>query len=232
MDGGMSIEMWLAERDDSARYSEQLQRVWEELVSHAGLDTSDVSVSVTDRLVTLSGSVASYPEKIEAERAAKRVSGVGRVMNELVVLLPSGSERTDQELGDAVQHALQWDVSVPSEKIKATISEGTVTLEGEVAGDYERAAAERAVSYLRGVRAVANRITACVTSRPRDFETRIREALSRDPELRGDRIRVTARGGRVVLRGRVRCLAEREQAEHDVHAVPGVEAVQDDIDVA
>lgn len=231
MDGGMSVEMWLAERDDSALRGEQLQRVWEELAWHRGLDASDIRVSVTGGAVTLSGTVRSYPEKSDAERAAKLVPGARLVTNELIVSLPSGSEKTDEELGDAVRRALAWDVSVPSDKIKATVREGCVTLEGAVARDCERAAAERAVSYLRGVKAVANRLTASMASRPRDFETRVREALSRDPELRGDRIRVTTRDGMVVLRGRVRCLAERDEAERDVRSVPGVEAVQDEIEV-
>lgn len=232
MDGGMSVEMWLAGRDDAARHSELLQQVWDELAWHVWLDASDIRVGVTDRAVTLSGSVSSYPEKVEAEHAAKRVPGVRMVTNELIVSPPTGSERSDHALDEAVSHALEWDVGVPSEGIRAAIADGCVTLEGEVAWDYERTAAERAVMHLRGVRAVVNRIGTSVASRPRDFETRIREALTRDPELRGDRIRVTARGGVVVLRGRVRCLAEREDAEHDVRAVPGVEAVLDEVDVA
>jgi osmotically-inducible protein OsmY len=231
MNGGMSVELWLAERDDAARQGELLQRVWDELAWQVTLDACDLSVSVSGRTVTLSGTVPSYPEKIVAEHAVKRVPGVQLVTNQVLVSPPAADARTDQELGEAVRHALQWDVAVPSVQIRTAIADGCVTLEGEVPRDSERTAAERAVSYLRGVRAVVNRLTVPVASRPRDFEARVRRALSRDPDLRGDKIRVTARGGRVLLRGRVRCLAEREEAEHDVRAVAGVEAVQDEVAV-
>lgn len=84
MSGGMSIEMWLAERDGSG--SELLRRVWDELARQSGLDTSAVRVAVTGRAVTLSGTVPDRPARIAAERAARRVSEVESVTNELVVI--------------------------------------------------------------------------------------------------------------------------------------------------
>lgn len=84
MSGGMSIEMWLAERDGAG--SELLRRVWDELARQSGLDTSAVRVTVTGRTVTLSGAVPDRPARITAERAARSVSEVESVTNELVVI--------------------------------------------------------------------------------------------------------------------------------------------------
>ena len=229
MAGGMSIEMWLAEGDDSGRERDLLEMVWDEFAGQDEVDTSAIAVRVTGHTVTVSGTVPDHPTRIEAERAAKRVPGVRTVVNELVVSLPPESRKTDEELTNAVRHALRWDVAVPT-SITTAVTDGCVTLDGEVSREYEREAADRAVAYLRGVRAVANRITLAARRAP-DFEKRVHEALTRDPGLRGDRIAASVHDGTVVLEGRVRCLAERDEAEHDVRAVPGVTEVQDHIAV-
>jgi osmotically-inducible protein OsmY len=94
MGGGMSIEMWLAE-DDNAVFQSELQRnVFDEFARACTLDAGDISVSVDNHVVTLSGAVKSYPEKLEAERAAKRVRGVGAVRNDLAVMLPASGPRS------------------------------------------------------------------------------------------------------------------------------------------
>jgi BON domain len=94
MGGGMSIEMWLAE-DDNAVFQSELQRnVFDEFARASTLDAGDISVSVDNRVVTLSGVVKSYPEKLEAERAAKHVRGVSAVRNELAVMLPASDQRS------------------------------------------------------------------------------------------------------------------------------------------
>lgn len=101
MGGGMSIEMWLAE-DDKAVFQSELQRnVFDEFARASTLDSADISVSVDDHDVTLSGAVKSYPEKLEAERAAKRVRGVRAVRNDLAVVLPVSDQRSC--VGDNLQ---------------------------------------------------------------------------------------------------------------------------------
>lgn len=180
MEGGMSVETWLARRDDSGHERELQERVWDELAGLEGVETSAIRVRVSGRTVSLTGTVPAWPAAIEAERAAKRVPGVLMVTNELQVSPPPENRWTDQELGHAVRQALRWDVAVPSERIWTNVANGCVTLHGVVSYEHERVAAERAVSYLRGVVAVANRITVAVASRPRDLEKRIRETLARD----------------------------------------------------
>ncbi|HYK82163.1 MAG TPA: BON domain-containing protein [Gemmatimonadales bacterium] len=227
----MSIETWRAERDEPGRDSELEREVWQELACQVALDASSITISVTDRAVILGGTVGTYPEKLVAQRAAQFVHGLRGIANEIVVAVAAAHEKTDRALTQAVRHALKWDVVVPADAVTATVSEGCVTLDGEVSWDYQRVAAERAVTYLWGVQAIVNRIRVTPPSRPADLEPQIRAALNHDPELQGDRILVKARGGRVQLRGHVRSLAERAEAEHDARAVPGVETVDDAIDV-
>jgi hypothetical protein len=84
--------------------------------------------------------VQSYWEKVAAERAAERVSGVKAVANELEVRLPSSSQRTDEDIVRAAVNALEWSVLMPANKIKVKVSKGWVTLEGSVASRDQLAA--------------------------------------------------------------------------------------------
>ena len=49
------------------------------------VDAKDIGVSVDEGVVTLRGNVASYAEKIAAERVALRVYGVKAVANDVTV---------------------------------------------------------------------------------------------------------------------------------------------------
>lgn len=100
--------------------------------------SAEIGVSVKDGIVTLSGAVDSYSKRYHAERAAKRVAGVKAVVNDLEVHLPSSSERTDEDIARAALRALEGRITVPRDRIKVTVSDGWITLEGEVEWQYQR----------------------------------------------------------------------------------------------
>jgi osmotically-inducible protein OsmY len=122
------------------------------------LDASDIGVSVDEGVVTLRGNVASYAEKMAAERFALRVFGVQAVANDLAVHLPSDSQRTDTEIAQAVVAALQWNSVVPKDRVTATVTNGWLTLNGTLDWQYQKDAAGRAVRDLVGVKGVGNGI--------------------------------------------------------------------------
>src|SRR4030088_2245353 len=93
----------------------------------------DIAVAVKDGVVTLSGFVHSYWEKDAAEKAAKRVYGVKGVANDIEVKL--SWTRTDPEIARDAVHELESHVSIPADRIKVTVKDGWVTLEGT--GDWE-----------------------------------------------------------------------------------------------
>jgi len=140
--------------------STKLQHVvQEELEWEPSVDASQIGVAAIESgVVTLTGTVATYAEKVSAERAAKRVSGVRVVANDIEVRPIGSLKRTDTDIAQAVLRALEWDIAVPHEKIKARVDDAWVTLEGEVALQFQRAAAENAVRRLNGVRGVTNQI--------------------------------------------------------------------------
>jgi osmotically-inducible protein OsmY len=187
--------------------------VLEELEWEPSLDAAHIGVAATQPgVVTLTGTVATYPEKTTAERAAKRVSGVRAVANDIEVRPVGSFKRTDTDLAQAVLRALEWDIAVPDEKIKARVDDGWVTLEGEVALQFQRAAAESAVRRLSGVRGVTNQIRLQIrpSAQPAEVKRRIEAALRRSAEIDARGIQVDATDSTIFLRGKVRTWAERD----------------------
>src|SRR5258706_9159516 len=183
----------------------ELQRdVLDELSWEPSVNAAHIGVSVKDGVVTLSGHVPSYAEKYGAELAAKRVYGVKAVANELEVKLPGSSKRSDEAIAVAAVKALQSNLLVPADKIKVTVRNAWVTLEGEVDWQYQKEAAERTLRYLTGVAGVTDVITIKPRVTPAEVKSKIEEALKRSAEMDARRVGVEVRDGEVILRGSVR----------------------------
>jgi osmotically-inducible protein OsmY len=196
------------------------------------VDVTDVGVIVKDGGVTLTGRVPTYGEEQAAVKAAERVLGVRAVADELHVQLPGGSVRDDSDIATSIAHVINYNTALPEGAIKATVSDGFVTLDGEVEWAYQRDAAERAIRHITGVTGVAN----LVSVRPRATATEVDEAISaafaRNATLNSLSVRAEVRHGRADLYGRVHSLYERRVAERAAEAAPGVTSVQSHIEVA
>jgi osmotically-inducible protein OsmY len=203
-----------------------------ELVWDPRLDEKEIGVAAKDGVVTLTGSVASYAAKVAAELAAERVAGVRAVANDVTVSIPSGLAFTDTELAHAVADSLAWDIQVPDDKIKASVSNGWVTLGGLVEWQYQRGAALRAVQHLAGVRGVSNNITlGLIGVSATGVSQSIKQALERRADRTADRIVVNAKDGVVTLSGSVSSYGDRRAAEGAAWSAPGVHDVRDELAV-
>lgn len=210
--------------------------VLRELRWDSRVDDTAVGVTVHEGVVTLTGDMTTYAAKLAAQAAAHRVRGVLDVANDIHVRLPGSMGRTDTEIAQAVRHALEWDVHVPAEHMTSTVSDGWVTLAGQVDRLRQRADAERAVRNLRGVRGVHNQISIRLSLvQPSQVHAVLAEALercaTRAAAHEADRIQVEVHDGAVTLSGSVHSYAEKRAVLGAVSHAPGVHTVQDHLHI-
>lgn len=210
----------------------QLQKdVMDELKWQPSIKSSEIGVSVSDGIVTLSGSVDNYAEKREAERAALRVAGVKGVAEDIVVDLPFGDKKDDTDIAKAAINALKWDTIVPSDRIKVRVDNGWVTTEGKVDWLYQKSAVNNALSNLTGVKGITNLVTIIPKTNPEDIKKKITAAFERSATIDANNIRVEKIGDKILLKGFVRSYAERLDAQRAAANAPGVAEVENQLEV-
>lgn len=213
--------------------SQLQQDVQQELKYEPSISVSQIGVTAKDGIVGLTGNVQSYVEKYAAVHAAERVDGVKAVTDELKVDVPAFHIRNDEDIAKAAINELDWDVWIPAGRVKVTVENAWITLDGQVDYRYQQSEAENAVRNLTGVKGVSNMITVKQpTVSPSEVKANIEEALRRAAEIDADNIQVSVTKDRVILNGTVSSWAERREVERAAWSAPGVNEVVDYLDIA
>lgn len=207
------------------------QDIIDELDFEPSINAANVGVAVQNGIVTLTGNVDTYIERMTAEAAARRVKGVKGIALEIEVV-PFGSNKvTDEDIVQRCLNVLKWNTTIPDGAIQVKVSKGWVTLEGSTPWQYQKDAAEHAIRRLAGVVGITNWIAIAPHTSPADIKNRIEEAFKRDAELEAKAITVSVTNGTVKLEGRVKAWTERKAAERAAWSAPGVKLVDDRITV-
>lgn len=198
--------------------------LWDPLVPE-----TKIGVAVNEGVVTLSGHLDTYAEKVAAKRAVERVAGVKAIAVELTVIPVGLHQRTDTEIATSIEHVLGWNTSVPQDHVKVTVEKGWVTLNGELDWNFQRRAVERMIRPLKGVVGITDNIRLKELPVSGNISTRIQDALTRQAVREAQRIEILVDGSVVTLRGHVHSWAERNAAEGATWSAPGVSRVNNQL---
>ncbi len=215
-------------KTDSQIQSEIIQELkWEPQVNH-----EQIGVAVSDGIATLLGTVPSFIEKSAAERTAQQVSGVRAVVEKIEVKIPGSYRRDDEDIAHTILEQFKWNIQVPDDLVKARVEGGWVELSGEVEWEYQRAATEKCVRGLTGVKGITNSIFIKAKEvQPELIKQRIEEALRVKAEREARRIKVEVSGHRVVLTGDVHSFSEANDVRGAAFGTPGVTSVVNNLTV-
>jgi len=206
--------------------------ILDELEYEPIVDAAHIGVTVDRDVVTLTGHVGSYAQKLAAISAVRRVKGVHGIADEIEVRYASDAKASDDEITSRALNVLSWDSVVPGNAIQVTVRDGLVTLTGKVNWYYQKRSAERDVQGLSGVRSVVNNIEIEPHAKPDNVKKKIEAALRRQAGIEAKDIRVTVRDDDEVLpEGKVRNWDEKFAVENAAWSVPGVKNVKDKLTI-
>jgi osmotically-inducible protein OsmY len=227
--------LWFGEAKEELAMNdiELRQFVLDELEFEPSIDAADIGVAAENGVITLTGHVPSYAQKMAAERAAWRVKGVKAIAQKIEVRLPGDKKVNDDEIAERALNILAWASSGLRDNVKVRVANGWVTLTGKVQWHYQRAAAESEVRKLNGVIGVTNSIELSPEVQASDIRQRILDALKRHAEVEASHIRIDVRdGGAVKIEGEVDNWDERQAVERAVWSAPGVRTVDDRVRIS
>lgn len=193
------------------------------------VNSAHIGVTVKDGVITLTGHVNRFAEKVAAERVASRVKGVRAIAEEIEVRYLSQVTTDDEAIATKAVNILSWDTMLPSGRIGVKVEHGWVSLTGEVDWQYQRDLAAKDMHRLNGVMGISNQIQLAKQVQPADVKLKVEDALKRDSMLEAAGIKVVAVNHTVTLSGHVRTWHERELAERAAWSAPGVTDVVDRI---
>ena len=198
--------------------------ILDELAYEPIVDAAHIGVAVDRDVVTLTGHVSSYAQKLAALAAARRVKGVHGIADEIEVRYALDVKASDDEIARRAvlgQRRSRYAIQV-------TVRDGLVTLTGKVNWYYQKSSAERDVRRLSGVRSIVNNIGIEPHAKADNVKRKIEAALKRYAEIEAKELRVTVRDDdEVLLEGKVRNWDEKFAVEKAAWSAPGVKNVKD-----
>ena len=208
------------------------QDVLESLLWSSRVNATHIGVSVRAGIVTLTGHVETFAEKLEAERLALAVRGVKGVAEDIVVRLPQEKKSDDSEIADRAARLLAWDSRLGGCAIQVKVERGWLTLLGEARNAHQRQVAFSDVKRLSGIVGVTDAITLPSAPTADDVRGRVERALERQSALKDADLRVSEQMGVIVLSGDVPDWPSRAVARNVAWNTTGVREVIDNLRIA
>lgn len=189
----------------------------------------NILVLSNNGIITLTGVVNNYTKKTEAENIAIKIDGVKSVVNKINVLLNCWEEKNAIEIKAEILNAFRWNWNTLNDTIAVEVSNGWVTLCGEVEWNYQKEAAKEAVTNLIGVKGVTNTITLKSQKDTIINKTTLRLALQNHLALDSKDIEFVISHSNITLLGSVDSWFQKELAGRIAWKAPGVINVDNEL---
>jgi len=226
-----------AETAGAARYDTSIQSKVATYLAGKKQFTA-IQASVEDGIVTLTGNVDLYQQKLDATKKVRKMANVQGVRNLIMV---AGKSVSDAALEEQLDRKLYYD-RIGYDNLfnfmTASVQGGVVTLNGEARTEYDRDSALALVNSTPGVKDVVSNIKVSPAS---IFDDRIRlqeaRVIYRDPVLSryaidpAKPIRIVVNNGHVTLYGAVANKMDKEVAGIRAGQVFGTFSVQNNLEV-
>jgi hyperosmotically inducible protein len=217
----------------TGQYDQQI----EQAVSHKVQDAKQlraVDTSVEDGIVTLTGTVNLYQDKLDAANKAKKISNVTGVRNDIAV---AGKTVPDGELEKRLAKKVAFDrvgyYDNAFNYVALNVKDGVVTLTGDVLFDVPKDSALNIVARTPGVKDVVNEVNVLpVSGVDNSIRRRMALAIYRDSVLSRyaidpvKPIRIVVDNGHVTLYGTVESAMDKNIAGLRASGVPGAFSVE------
>jgi hyperosmotically inducible protein len=225
-------------QSSASRYDAAIQaKVSQQLATKS--EFRGVQAAVEDGIVTLSGNVDLYQQKLDAARKIRKTQNLQGVRNLIVV---NGKSVPDAELAAQLDRKLYYDrmgYDIAFNFVTASVQNGVVTLNGETRTEVDRDSALALVGTTPGVRDVLdNAKVAPVSFFDDNIRIRALRTIYRDPVLSryaidpARPIRIVVDHGKLSLYGTVATAMEKQVAGIRANQVFGAFTVQNNLEVA
>jgi hyperosmotically inducible periplasmic protein len=217
----------------TGRYDQQIQQT----VSHKLHDAKQlqsVNSGVEDGIVTLTGTVGIYQDKLDAAKKVKKLANVTGVRNDIAV---AGETVPDSQLQQKLAKKLAYDrvgyYDNAFNYLALSVKDGVATISGDTLNDVAKDSALAIVARTPGVKDVVNEVTVLPVSLFDDsIRVRTARAIYRDSVLGRyatdpvHPIRIVVDNGHVTLYGTVESAMDKTIAGMRASAVPGAFSVE------
>jgi hyperosmotically inducible protein len=217
----------------TGRYDQQIQQAARDKIQRAK-QLQAVNSSVEDGVVTLTGTVNLYQDKLNAAHKVKKLAHVSGVRNDIVV---SGQTVADSQLQHKLAKKLAYDrvgyYDNTFNYLALDVKNGVVTLSGDAMRDAPKDSALALVAGTPGVKDIVNDVTVLPASQFDDsLRASMARAIYRDSVLGRyasdpvHPIRIVVDKGHVTLYGSVESTMDKTIAGIRASAVPGAFSVE------
>jgi hyperosmotically inducible periplasmic protein len=217
----------------TGRYDQQIQQTASHKL-HDAKQLQSVNSSVEDGIVTLTGTVSLYQDKLDAAKKVKKLANVTGVRNDIAV---AGETVPDSQLQQKLAKKLAYDrvgyYDNAFNYLALSVKDGVATINGDTLDDVAKDSAVAIVARTPGVKDVVNQVNVLPVSLFDDsIRVRTARAIYRDSVLGRyatdpvHPIRIVVDNGHVTLYGAVESTMDKTIAGIRASSVPGAFSVE------